>query len=116
MVSFGDIARVNLDKSTHDQVLSSDEANDRIETLNKCIHSMNDYTVLKMSRSPSSPFLATAVSRMVWRKDKKRSKKYRVFYTNNAMLRDGIHLSESCKKLWIKTFIKCFSIDLNSLK
>ena len=112
MVSFGDIAHVNFEKSSRTQHFSTRQANNRIDTVNNLIHienGINHHSIFV--RAPAAPFLASAVTRVVRRRDKVRDRRYNVLHRNDALLSDGIHVSPGCKRTWLKTFVKAFNKD-----
>lgn len=105
--AFCDIAHINFEKSTRRQHFSTTQMNNRIDTLNKLIYSEN-----KVLHSGSTPFLSTAVTKNVTRKDKKRgNRRYTVLHRYDSKLYDGIHVTMNCKKEWLHAFVKCFRLD-----
>lgn len=114
LVSFSDIAQVNFDMSTRSQHFTTYQANARIDTLNGLIHAENKVICPPFLRGGSTCFLSMTVAREIQRRDRRRGIRYTVFHRNDAQLRDGIHVTDACKKKWVRIFNRSFQIDLNT--
>ena len=115
LVSFADIAPVNLDVYVGHRplILSNTQANSRIVALNELIYKENLKIYRPFLRPASTPFLSKTLVRSV--KANIRGQGRRISTVQLSFLRDGLHGTDKCKVRWVKTLKSSLLIDFRTL-
>lgn len=115
LVAFGDIAHVDFENegSTHIQVLTTSQANARIDAVNTLIHNENKVTYEPFHRGGASCYLAMHVSKLRQRKNLK-GHPYKKERMQRSRLRDGVHATNATKTYWIRSIIASINIDVST--